>query len=122
MTVPGRKRVKGRWEMKETTGIALISAPPEGADEMARRLVAEGLAACAQVSGVVTSYYRWRGKLEEDREKLIILKTAAGKLEAIRVLLKQIHPYELPELIFVASGGGDPEYLRWITAGLSPAD
>lgn len=108
--------------MSEQTGIALISAPPEGAEKMARQLVAEGLAACAQVSGVVTSYYRWQGKLEEDQEKMIILKTTARKLEAIRELLRQIHPYELPELIFLPAGGGDPEYLRWICASLAEDD
>lgn len=108
--------------MSEQTGIALISAPPEGAEKMARRLVAEGLAACAQVSGVVTSYYRWQGKLEEDQEKMIILKTAVRKIEPIRKLLGQIHPYELPELIFLPAAGGDPEYLRWIGVSLAEDD
>jgi periplasmic divalent cation tolerance protein len=113
---------EGRRGMKEQTGIALISAPPEDADRIARQLVTQRLAACAQVSTVVTSVYWWREELQEDQERLIILKTSAGSIEPIRRLLERIHPYELPELIFLPSGGGDPEYLRWITASLGPDD
>jgi periplasmic divalent cation tolerance protein len=105
---------EGGSGMNEQTGVALVSAPPDKAEAIARRLVVERLAACAQVSGPLTSIYQWQEKLEEEQERLIVLKTSAGKLAAIRELLGQVHPYELPELIFLPAGGGDPAYLRWI--------
>ncbi len=81
---------------------------------MAAELVGERLAACAQVTGPVTSTYRWEGRVEAAEEWYCHLKTTDARLPALRERLRTLHPYEVPEIVAVAIVDGDPAYLRWI--------
>lgn len=99
-------------------GVALISAPAEKAEEIARRIVELRLAACAQVTADVTSLYWWKGRLERDVEKLIILKTDRSQIPSLRDLLGDIHPYEVPELVFLPVTAGSEAYLSWLSSSL----
>ena len=76
------------------------------------------LAACAQVTTEVTSLYWWKGRLERDTERLIILKTERSRIAAIRDLLAEIHPYEVPELVFLPVTAGNEAYLSWLSSSL----
>ncbi len=95
--------------------VALSTAPSaEVAEQLARALVGEGLAACVNVVPGVTSYYRWKGELQRDAEWLLVIKTRAGRLEAIEAALARLHPYEVPELLALKVEDGLPSYLAWL--------
>jgi len=96
-------------------GIAFVAAPAEVAETIARALVQSRQAACAQVTSEVTSMYWWEERMEEAREKLIILKTEESSVSTIRELLKELHPYEVPELVFFPITAGNPDYLAWLS-------
>lgn len=96
-------------------GMAIVSAPLDAAEAIARAIVEQKLAACAQVTGPVTSVYWWKGEVEEAPERLILLKTERGRVPQIQDLLKRIHPYEVPELIFLPVTAGGDAYLAWLS-------
>ena len=81
---------------------------------LGRALVDERLAACVNVLPVMTSIYRWHGRVEQDREQQIVIKTTAGRLRALEARLRQLHPYELPEFLVLVPGGGAEAYLAWV--------
>jgi periplasmic divalent cation tolerance protein len=84
------------------------------AEHVADRLVKERLAACAQVLGPVSSTYRWRGEIEHATEWYCHLKTTASCAAAVEARIRELHPYETPEIIAVPIAQGNPDYLRWI--------
>ena len=84
------------------------------ATDLVRTLVDERLAACANVLPVMTSLYRWKGAVEQDREQQIILKTTAERLDRLQARLKELHPYELPEFIVLPASSGSAAYLAWV--------
>ncbi|HVO37645.1 MAG TPA: divalent-cation tolerance protein CutA [Spirochaetia bacterium] len=100
-------------------GVVLISAPGDKSESIARRIVEERLAACAQVTAEVASLYWWKGTLERDVERIIILKTDRSQIPAIRDLLGEVHPYEVPELVFLPVTAGNEAYLSWLSSSLS---
>ena len=84
------------------------------AESAARRLVEEGVAACGQVEGPVTSVYRWRGKLETATEYRLTMKTSAAGVDRCVRSLRAVHSYEVPELLVVevfATG----DYADWVS-------
>ncbi len=84
------------------------------ADRIAQALVGERLAACAQVSGPIASTYRWQGAVEQASECYCHLKTTMERLPALQARIRELHPYEVPEIVAVAIVGGDAGYLQWI--------
>lgn len=93
--------------------ILLCTAPPGGADRIARALVEEKLAACVNISQV-RSYFFWNGRLSDEHEELMIIKTEKSLEDKIKARIKELHSYELPEIIAVPIVGGDERYLDWI--------
>ena len=81
---------------------------------LARTLVDERLAACVNVLPPMTSVYRWQGRIDEDQERQIVIKTARKRVAALEQRLKQLHPYELPEFLVFSAAGGSEGYLRWV--------
>lgn len=86
----------------------------EDAEALAQRLIEGRLAACVSVVPGVRSFYRWKGKVENDPEVLLIIKTARGLVDQLRQELEKAHPYELPELIAAPIVDGSPNYLAWL--------
>jgi periplasmic divalent cation tolerance protein len=84
------------------------------ADRVAAAAVAERLAACAHVDGPLQSTYRWQGQVETAAEWSCRLKTTAERLPDLVARIRQLHPYDVPEIVAVALVDGDPAYLRWI--------
>ena len=87
---------------------------PEDAERIARALVERGLAACVNVVPGLVSVYRWKDRLEREDELLLLIKTRAERLEALREALLAVHPYEVPELIVLPIQGGHAPYLAWL--------
>jgi periplasmic divalent cation tolerance protein len=101
--------------------LLLSSAPDaETARRIADALVADGLAACVSLLPGVASVYRWQGRLEHASETLLLVKSAAS-VAAIAARLRELHPYELPELLAVEAGSGLPAYLDWVIANSAGA-
>ena len=84
------------------------------AEKLAATMVTERLAACAQVSGPISSTYRWQDQIERSEEWYCHLKTTDQRLPALQQRIRELHPYEVPELIAVPISGGDQKYLDWI--------
>ncbi|HSJ76080.1 MAG TPA: divalent-cation tolerance protein CutA [Gemmatimonadales bacterium] len=85
-----------------------------GADRAADSLVAERLAACAQVHGPLVSTFSWKGSIERGREWYCHFKTTMDRLPALQQRIQELHPYEVPEIIALPILGGNPAYLEWI--------
>lgn len=83
------------------------------ADELARTLVDEHLAACVNVHGPMMSTYRWKGGVETDAERQLIVKTTRVRLPEVEARVRALHPYELPELVVVPAEGSGA-YGRWV--------
>lgn len=97
--------------------LAISTAGRSGeAEELARALVDEGLAACVNVVPSVRSFYRWQGAVQSDPELLLLIKTTTERLEALRRRLRELHSYDLPELIAIELEHGDRDYLEWVLA------
>jgi periplasmic divalent cation tolerance protein len=80
---------------------------------LARALVESRLAACVNVLPAMTSIYRWKGAVEEDREQQLVIKTTPAALDALQAWLVAHHPYETPEFLVLEASGSDA-YLRWL--------
>jgi periplasmic divalent cation tolerance protein len=97
--------------------VVLVTAPsPDQAAEIARALVEERLAACGNVVPAIRSIYRWEGKVHEEAEALLVLKTTRGRFEALRDRVLALHPYDVPEVIALPVEAGNAAYLAWIAA------
>ena len=84
------------------------------AAEVAKLLVEERLAACANLLPAVRSIYHWQGKLHDENEVLVLLKTRAEHLERLKLRILELHPYELPEVLAVPVEAGYQPYLDWL--------
>lgn len=102
--------------MKEFRLVLTTVPDEEVGRRIARTLVEERLAACVNVSPVVTSFYWWDKKLVEDRELILLIKTKALLLERLESRLKELHPYEIPEFIALPVASGSRDYLGWLAA------
>jgi periplasmic divalent cation tolerance protein len=90
----------------------------EEGERLARALVEERLAACVNVVPGVRSVYRWKDEVQADAEVLLLIKTLRGCFPALRRRVRELHRYELPELLCLEPTGGDPEYLAWVAAAV----
>jgi periplasmic divalent cation tolerance protein len=101
--------------------IVLVTAPTvDKAAELARALVEEELAACGNVVPGLRSIYRWEGKVHDEAEALLILKTRAPLFEALRQRVVALHPYQCPEVLRLDVEEGHAPYLRWIRDNVRP--
>jgi periplasmic divalent cation tolerance protein len=99
--------------------VALSTCPDEAtASSLAKTLVTERLATCVNRLPGVTSTYFWDGRLQEDAEILLIIKTTAARQAELEARLKALHPYDLPELVVLPVAGGNEQYLQWVRSGV----
>jgi len=94
--------------------ITYITAPAEVAERIANTLVEEKLAACVNIVDRVTSIYRWEGQVERATEALLIVKGTAAQTDALIERVREIHPYEVPEVISSDITAGNQDYLDWL--------
>jgi periplasmic divalent cation tolerance protein len=102
--------------MAEKVLLALSTFPDqETARRISNELVTKKLAACANILPGVESIYRWKEKIESGNETLVLFKLSEDRQSAFQEKLRSLHPYDVPEIIFVPISSGLPEYLRWVT-------
>src|SRR5438876_358939 len=95
--------------------IVLTTAPDdERAEAWGRALVEERLAACVNVHAPMISLYRWKGVVERDAERQVVIKTTRERVPAVRARLCELHSYELPEFVVLAVEDGSDEYIKWV--------
>ena len=94
-------------------------ASAEEAEKLARQLVEQGLAACANIVPNVRSVYRWRGAVESAAEHLLIIKSARPQFENLCAALERAHSYEVPEVLAVPVVAGSAAYLAWLESSLA---
>ena len=85
-------------------------------EPLARTLVDERLAACVNVHRAMVSTYRWKGAVEREDERQVVIKTTRDRIPGLESRLRALHPYELPEFIVVAADGSSDAYLDWVSS------
>jgi periplasmic divalent cation tolerance protein len=90
------------------------------ADLLARTLVEERLAACVAIQAPMTSIYRWKGRVEREVERQVVIKTTRARVPAVEARLRELHPYELPEFIVLAADAAGEAYWAWVDAQTRP--
>ncbi len=100
--------------------ILILTTMPDDARavELAQTLVDERLAACVNVHGPMTSTYRWKGAVERETERQLVIKTTRDRTGALQARLRALHPYELPEFVIVAAEGSDA-YAGWVSGAVA---
>ena len=116
----GRERVTGRED--SLTGKCLVfvtCASAAEAKRIARAIVEARLAACVNIfPGSVNSVYRWKGKVESARERLLLIKTSQKLLPKLQAAVQRLHSYDVPEFIAVPVIAGSRAYLAWLDENL----
>jgi periplasmic divalent cation tolerance protein len=106
--------------MTENIILAISTFPDvQIARRISNQLISESFAACANILPAIESIYRWKNKIESGNEILVLFKLSEDRKSAFQDKLRSIHPYDVPEIIFVPVVSGLPEYLRWVAAGCS---
>lgn len=100
--------------MSEAIQVTTTTATKEDAQRIAAALVERRLAACVQVGGPITSCYRWQGAIETAEEWLCTIKTTRAAYEQVERAIRQLHPYDEPEIIAVPIVAGSAGYLQWL--------
>ena len=97
--------------------LVITHVPDRGiALKIAHELVERKLVACVNVLGECDSIYHWQGQLEAAREVPLLIKTRATAYSSVEAAIRELHPYELPEIVAVRIERGLPEYLKWVAA------
>lgn len=101
--------------------VLILTTVPDGpeAETLARTLVDEGLAACVNVHGPMVSLYRWKGSVQRDAERQLVIKTMRARVPAVEARVRTLHSYEVPEFLVVPVESGGDAYLAWIRQVLS---
>ena len=97
--------------------IQVITAIEKRADaeEIANAMVEKRLAACVQIVGPIVSTYWWKGTIERKEEWLCIIKSKKELYDVLEKAIKEIHPYETPEIFALSVVAGSKEYLKWLS-------
>ncbi|WP_374472335.1 divalent-cation tolerance protein CutA [Phenylobacterium sp.] len=100
--------------MVEAIVVQTTTASKTEADAIASALLAEGLAACVQISAI-RSRYIWQGEVRRDDEELLLIKTSADLWERVRARIRELHSYDLPEILAAPVTAVDADYAAWLT-------
>lgn len=103
--------------MPDLVVVLTTVADNDAAETLALRLVEERLAACVNVLPPMLSVYRWKGQVERDTERQMVIKTTADKVAALEARLRELHAYELPEFVVIPAQGSSA-YAAWVSDAL----
>jgi periplasmic divalent cation tolerance protein len=100
--------------------IVFVTCPPNQAAPMLRQLVEEALVAGGNIMGGVRSIYRWKDKICDEPEEVLLMETSDARVEALMKRVRELHPYEVPKILTFEPREGPSDYLQWVeqeTAG-----
>lgn len=101
------------WPMRAIVVLTTVGTE-EQANGIARELIASRLAACVNIVPGIRSVYRWRGKVCEDGEWLLVIKTVEDEFEAVSETIQELHSYDVPEILAFSVTQGEEAFLEWI--------
>lgn len=104
--------------MTDKIVVLVTCGSAEEASRIAQALVEEKLAACVNVTGPVRSIYRWEGRVADEQEVLLVIKTARRLFDEVRRAVEKLHSYQVPEVICLPVIDGAPNYLNWLGTSL----
>ena len=105
--------------LEEAIAVFMTAADQEEAARLAAMLVEKRLAACVQILPEMESVYRWQGKVERQREVLLIVKTLRSQFVALEREVRALHSYETPEIVALPLIAGSIPYLEWLSASIN---
>ena len=101
--------------------VVLVTVPnARVARRLSDALVGEGLAACVTALSGAKSTYRWKGKIERATEVVLMIKTRMSRVKKLERRVRELHPYEVPEILALPVAAGEARYLRWIAESTRP--
>jgi periplasmic divalent cation tolerance protein len=100
--------------------VVFVTCPPEKSVEILTTLVRERLVACGNIVPHVRSVYWWKDAICEDAEEIVWMETATDRIDILMHRIKELHPYELPKILFFDPKEGLPDYLAWVNAETRP--
>src|SRR5437879_8861792 len=105
-------------QMSEPSVVVVLctASGEKEAQDIAQALVEREEAACVNVVPMIRSVYRWKGKISSETEQLLLIKTTQALLEDVKKTVKELHSYELPEIVSVSVDDGDKNALAWIAS------
>ena len=98
--------------------VLMTTATKKEAEKIARNLLNQRLIVCANMVGPVSSLFWWKEKISRENEFLVLMKTSADLFEKLATTIKQMHSYEIPEIIAVPITKGEQTYLEWLSGSL----
>jgi len=101
--------------------VVLVTCPQDGAQQMAQTLVSESLCACVNILANIRSVYRWQGEVTSEEESLLVMKTMGKMYDRLEARIKEIHPYDVPEVIGLKIERGSESYLDWLSKSMATA-
>ena len=96
--------------------VVLCTCPEGAVDALTERVLSARLVACVNVVAGVRSVYRWEGKIENELESLLVMKTQRARIDSLIQTIESAHPYEVPEVLALPIGDGSHPYLQWVLA------
>ncbi|MFQ5926370.1 MAG: divalent-cation tolerance protein CutA [Terriglobia bacterium] len=105
--------------MTDKVVVLVTCANADEAVTIARALVGQQLAACVNISQPMRSIYRWQGKLADEQEVLLVIKTERSLFDRVRRAVEKLHSYQVPEVICLPIIDGAPNYLNWLASSVS---
>jgi len=100
--------------MTEFLVVLITASSPQEGEAIAQALVEKELAACVNVVPGVTSLYRWQGELQKEGEVLLVVKTRRALFDRLAARVRELHSYQVPEIIALPVAVGDEDYLSWL--------
>jgi len=101
--------------------VFVMAANEDDARRIAQALVEERLAACVNIVGPVHSVYRWRGTVENASEYMLVIKTVMRHFSKLEQRVRELHSFEVPEIVAVTLAAGSKPYLAWLAESATPA-
>ncbi|GGD14038.1 divalent-cation tolerance protein CutA [Aquisalinus flavus] len=99
--------------VRDLIAVHVTTSSEDGAEKIARAVLNARLAACVHISEI-TSQYRWQGKIEEDTEFLLVMKTMGGAFDPLARLVMEHHTYDVPEIIALPVVAATKGYAEWV--------
>lgn len=102
--------------------VVMVTTPPAEAEKLAQTLVDEALVACINILPQVQSVYKWQGAVVKEQESLLVIKTTDAAFAKLEKRIRELHSYDVPEIIAVPLANGSKAYLDWLRGAVKVHD